>query len=60
MYVLRTVAVNDGSADERAAAAAERVVQRMQDHLCGRPVVDGHRQCHVRTAGSPHARVCQP
>ena len=55
-----TVAVDDGAADERAASAAEGVMQRVEDHLRGGAHVDRHRLSHVRAAGRPHRRVRQP
>jgi len=58
--VYRTVAVDDGAADEGATSAAERVVQRVQDHLSRRAIIDRHRLSHVRAAGRPDARVSQP
>ena len=40
-----TVFIDDSAADERSAAAPERMVQRVQDHLSGGSIVNGHRLC---------------
>ena len=52
----RTVAVDEESSDDRAASSADRMMERLEDHLGGRPVLSWNRSASCTSTRLPRLR----